>query len=62
MKILEAFIRLHTVVLCFAFLAFLAGIKWWNNGQSRTYNLLVIVGTILFTLAVALRVMAEFSN
>lgn len=59
---LEDFMRLHTLLGIGGFLVFLAGIKWWNNGQSKPFNILYIIGTTLFIIVVALRVIAEFSN
>ncbi len=62
MKLLEDFMHVHTFVLVYSFFVFLAGARWWNKRQSKTYNVLVIFGAILFALVVILRVMAEFSN
>jgi hypothetical protein len=62
MKFVEDLIHLHTFALVCSFIVYLAGVRWWNNGQSRPYNMLVIIGTILFSLVVILRVVAEFSN
>jgi hypothetical protein len=59
---IKTFIQWHGLWILVCLLLYFAGIKWWNNGLSRPYNILAIIGSILFLIAVILRIEAEFSN